>query len=252
LLAKAAIERFPRQGKFFKRLHALSTLRLSRLTEAESIYSHLCKSGRPEWWILHEYAQVLKELGRPMEALNVMCKAAASHKKLEMLVSLISDIGFLCHELRMEEEARNHLLLCKYVRQEQGWSIPQSIDATISVLDGEMAGTAGPNSLKASLAKCRDFWLYTIEESIDPRARSLKDEKVRRALQGRLVIGRLERPFCFISSGDGDSYFCLKADLPKTVNDGDVLIFDAVPSFDKKRNRQPWKAVNIRTDSTHH
>lgn len=61
-LAAAAAERFPRQRKFFERLHALATLRLSRLSEAESIYARLCKSGRPEWWILHEYAPVLREL----------------------------------------------------------------------------------------------------------------------------------------------------------------------------------------------
>lgn len=184
---------------------------------------------------------------KPKEALSALCKAALSHKKLEMLVSLISDISFLCHELEMEEEAINHLLLCKYVRQEQGWSVPHSIDATISAIEEGMAGIVPPTSFKTVLEKCKNFWLRSTEEEIDPRARILRDKKIRRALNGRLMIGKSDRSFCFISSGSQDSYFCLKSELPQAVKDGDVVVFDAVPSFYKKKNRQSWKAVNIRT-----
>lgn len=246
-LAATAIERFPRQHKFFERLHALATLRLSRLSEAESIYANLCKSARPEWWILHEYAQVLKDLNKPREALRTMCKAALSHKKFEMLVSLISDIGILCLELKMVEEARNHLLLCKYVRQEQGWSIPAHIDAAISVIEDRVTGSNGRPNFKTVLAQCKNFWLRSSEEEMDPRARTLRNEKIRKALKGKLIIGKLERPFCFVSSENGDSYFCVKAELPEATKDGDTVVFDAIPSFDKKKNRQSWKAVNIRT-----
>jgi len=62
------------------------------------------------------------------------------------------------------------------------------------------------------------------------------------------MLGPPERMFCFIVSKTGDSYFCFKADLPEDITDKAILVFDAIPSFDKKKNKQSWKAINIRTD----
>jgi hypothetical protein len=92
--------------------------------------------------------------------------------------------------------------------------------------------------------------ISTIGEDSSLSIQPPKGEKMRRALQGRLTMGHSDKPFCFISSEGRDSYFCLKADLPKNIADGTVLIFDAVPSFDKKKNKHSWKAVNIRLNKT--
>jgi tetratricopeptide (TPR) repeat protein len=248
VLALEAAGRFPRHSKFFRRLQALATHQLGRLAEAESIYRQLCTTRRPEWWMLHEYAQVVRELGNPKEALTLMCRAAMSQKKLEMLVSLLADIGLMCHELQMPEDARNHMILSKLVRQGQGWSIPSSVDAALSALDRETGKTAGSASLKESLAKCRDFWVQMLGKGNDLHTQSLGSETIKRKLQGKLIMGHAERSFCFISAVGGQSYFCLKADLPKGIADGANLIFDAVPSFDKKKNKEAWKAVNVRAN----
>ena len=246
-LAQTAIDRFPQQSKFFKRLKALAALRLARLGEADQIYSNLSNSGRPDWWVLHEHAQVLRELRKPEEALRLMCKAALSHKKLDSLVSLFANIGFLCSELQLKEEARNHLLLCKYVSEEQGWSIPRSINMALSNLDSELGQLAFPTDLKDSLTACKTIWFRILGVHDDPRVLSLKRKKIRQTLRGKLILGNSERSFCFISSEGGDSYFCLKSDLPKEITDGTTLVFDAIPSFDKKKNKESWKAVNIRS-----
>lgn len=246
-IAQTAIDRFPRQSKFFSRLKALAAHRLARRGEADQIYRSLCNTGRPDWWVLHEHAQVLRELRKPEEALRLMCKAALSHKKLDSLVSLFADIGFLCSELHLKEDARNHLLLCKCVRKEQGWSMPRSIDMALSDLDNELEKTAFHTNLKDSLGACRSFWFRTLGVQDDPRVRSLKGKKIRETLRGKLILGNSERSFCFISSEGGDSYFCLKTDLPKEITDGTTLVFDAIPSFDKKKNKESWKAVNIRS-----
>ncbi|OPY75336.1 MAG: hypothetical protein A4E65_03600 [Syntrophorhabdus sp. PtaU1.Bin153] len=110
-----------------------------------------------------------------------------------------------------------------------------------------MAGSVPPANFKTTLAKCRDFWVRSAEEEMDPRARMLRNEKIRRDLRGRLMIAKPDRPFCFISSESEDSYFCLKSELPQGATDRDEVVFDAVPSFDRKKNRQSWKAVNVRT-----
>ena len=57
-----------------------------------------------------------------------------------------------------------------------------------------------------------------------------------------------KRPYRYLHSDARESaIFCLKGDLPYGVIDGVTLQFDAIPSFDKKKNQESWKAVNIRT-----
>jgi tetratricopeptide (TPR) repeat protein len=244
VFARTAIERFPRQSTFFRRLEALATLRLSRLTEAERIYRGICNTGRPEWWILHEYARLLQELGKPHEALRLMCKAAVSHKKLPLLVTLFSDIGFLCSTLHQTEHATHHFQLCRSIRQEQGWSIPHSIEMALISVDND-PNQVSPG-LKESLAKCRVFWLMTLGVQDDRSVRSLKNKKIISGLQGKLQLGDPKKPFCFIFAEKGESYFCLKNDLPVEMVDGALLSFDVIPSFDKKKNKESWRAINIR------
>src|SRR4029450_10734739 len=99
---------------------------------------------KSDWWILNEHAQVLRDLDKHQEALALMCKAALSNKKLELLVSLFSDIGFLCHKTELKQDARNHLVLCKYIREEHGWSVPQAVSSVIAELDRELSDLAGP------------------------------------------------------------------------------------------------------------
>ena len=66
-------------------------------------------------------------------------------------------------------------------------------------------------------------------------------------VKGRLQLGPAERPYCFLHSDTRESYFCLKIDLPNGVADGVTLEFDVMPSFDKKKSQDSWKAVNVRT-----
>lgn len=243
--AQRAIGLFPQQAKFFKRLEALGNFRLGRLVEAELLYRKLI-GGRSDWWILNEHAHVLRDLGKHQEALALTCKAALSNKKLELLVSLFSDIGFLCHKTELKQDARNHLLLCKYIREEQGWSIPQAVSSGIAALDRELLDLAGPESRDGALVECQKFWRRTVGAQYDSREPSLKSRGVKRMLKGRLKMGPSERPYCFLLSETRESYFCRKSDLPESATDGAMLQFDAMPSFDKKKNQESWKAINVR------
>ena len=243
--SQRAIGLFPQQVKFFKRLEALGNFRGGRLVEAELLYGNLCTSGRSDWWILNEYAQVLRELGRDQEALALMCKAALSSKKLESLVSLFSEIGFLCHKIGLKQEARNHLVLCKQIREEQGWSISQAVSSIIAELDRELSG--GPVGRDGALLECQKFWRRRAGAQHDSCESSVKSRAVKMMLKGMLKMGPAERPYCFLFSDTRESYFCRKSDLPEGATDGVMLQFDAMPSFDKKKNQESWKAVNVRT-----
>jgi tetratricopeptide (TPR) repeat protein len=244
--AQRAIGLFPQQAKFFKRLEALGNFRLGRLVEAELLYSKLI-GGRSDWWILNEHARVLRDLGKLQEALGLMCKAALSNKKLELLVTLFSEIGFLCHKIELKQDARNHLVLCKHVREEQGWSIPQAVSFVIAELDRELSDIAGPRDLNSALAESEKFWRRTVGDQNDSREPFLKGREVKKMLKGKLKMGPSERPYCFLLSDTRGSYFCRKTDLPEGVTDGAMLQFDAMPPFDKKKNQESWKALNVRT-----
>lgn len=245
--AQRAIGLLPQQAKFFKRLEALANFRLGRLVEAELLYAQLSSAGRADWWILNEHGHVLHELGKNEEALALMCKAALSNKKLELLVSLFSDIGFLCYKTELKQDARNHFVLCRYIREEQGWSIPQTVTSAIIELDKELSDLGGSVAPNRALSECQTFWRKTVGALHDPREALLKSREVMRMLKGKLKMGPPERPYCFLLSDNRESYFCRKSDLPDGATDGVMLQFDAMPSFDKKKNQESWKAINVRT-----
>jgi len=251
VLVDDILEHFPKQRKFFLRLKALANHYLGDLPESEKIYQELCDRYKPDWWILHEYANVVRETGRRENALKLMYRAASANRKLESMVSLFVDIGMLCKEMELYREARDHLLLCVYVREEEGWSIAESITNTISDLNKIIGDNDKPPSLKEALSFCRTEWVKLSDKDNDLKKLSHKKRKVKKGMVGKVSLGLRDLPFCFINSKDGQSFFCSKTDLPPDVREGGELVFDAIPSFDKKKNQESWKASNIRHSTSY-
>jgi len=239
------LERFPRQRKFLLRLKALANHLLGNLPESERIYQNLSSDYKPDWWMLHEYAKVVRDIGRREDALKLMYQAASGHSKLESMVSLFVDIGILCKELGNYEEARAHLVLCKYVRNEKGWTVPEPIINTVDDLNKIIGNNKEPSSLKEALSICRTEWSKLLGKENDLKDLLYKKRKVKKGLIGKVNLGRSDHPFCFIIAKDEQSFFCYKSDLPPDITDGNEVSFDAIPSFDKKKNRESWKASNI-------
>ncbi|MBT9145609.1 MAG: hypothetical protein DDT42_01482 [candidate division WS2 bacterium] len=240
------LERFPKQRRFFLRLKALANHLLGNLPESERIYQNLCSGYKPDWWMLHEYAKVVRDIGRREDALKLMYQAASGHLKLESMVSLFVDIGMLCKELGKYEEARAHLVLCKYVRNEKGWTVPESIINTVDDLSRIIGNNKEPSSLKEALSICRTEWSKLLGKENNSKDLLYKKRKVKKGLIGKVSLGRSDHPFCFIIARDEQSFFCYKSDLPPDIIDGSEVSFDAIPSFDRKKNKESWKASNIR------
>lgn len=238
------IGKFPKQRKFFQRLKALAYYKSGVVDKAEDTYKDLCSGRKPDWWLLHEYALVLRDKGSKEEALQNMYRAANNHARLESMVTLFEDIGILCKELGKNEIAIAHYLLSSLVRREQGWSISDSLKNAIAELNQILDYKQEPFSLKEALNICRTEWNKIASEQ---GTISTKREP-KRGLSGKVSLGREDLPFCFISGDDKESYFCFKADLPKEIEDGQKVIFNAIPSFDKKKNKESWKAVDVRKE----
>ena len=117
------------QKQFF-RIKAIALSKLDRLEESLQIYEKLTQ-GKVDWWILHEKAIIMKDLGKKEDALKVLYIAASSFNQLDKLVKLFDDIGKLCLELNLKEEALAHLILEKLIREKNDWLIDPNLDSLI-------------------------------------------------------------------------------------------------------------------------
>jgi hypothetical protein len=162
------------------------------------------------------------------------------------MVSLFMDIGMLCKNMGKKDEARAHLLLCKYVREKNQWSIPGLLSIVIDEVDRDLDDKEKPKNLDEALNICSGCWRDLLGEESIPRKAQRDKGTARKDLLGTLDIGTSERTFCFIVGTNNESFFCSKKDLPSRIMDKEQVVFDAVPSFDKKKGKKSWKAVNVR------
>ncbi len=227
----------PKQWLFFLRLKAHALKGLGEKKETTSIYEKLCNRERTEWWLLHEYGDSLNEVGEKEKALNILCKAALSNSKLEMMIKLFSDIAETCVENKDLRLARSHYYLEKFIREDNGWPVPSSLSEAIHTLDKKFTNEEFHQS-KEALLICRLFWEKTCGSD--------KSKAVKKfGLVGKITVVR-EKSFCFVNTKDGLSAICFPKDISGDVNNGDKVTFDIIPSFDKKKNKESWKAIKIK------
>ena len=238
-IAAIADEKCPKQKLFYLRLKAHAMIGLGDVEGAKNIYEDLCKKRRPDWWLLHEYGILLKKEGEIEEALTVLCTAALSNIKLEMMVKLFSDLSVIFMEMGDSEKARAHCYLEKFVRDDNDWPISSDLAALTKRLDSELLEAPAPLSKQEALSVCRTFWKEIC--GTDP----IKSRIKKKGLVGIIAIPE-NKSFCFINTKDGLSAICFSKNIPANVTNGETVIFDAIPSFDKKKNRDSWKAIKIR------
>ena len=236
--------KFPKERKFFIRLKAVACHRVGRLDEARQIYEDLCRNPHVDWWVLHDYAKLLKDANEPTQALELMYEAASSNSKLEGMVKLFEEIGTIAEELNRSTESLSHLYLAKYIREKNGWKLSQNLSSQLQKVGQAVPNVTPPADLKQALAKCRNIWNQHSPKSAAPK------NIARRELKGKVAIGSPDRPFCFIRIDGSENYFCFKSELPAGAKDGDHVVFDIVPSYDKKKQKDSWKAVNVRSLSS--
>lgn len=240
-----ALEHFPKQKKFFLRLRALAYFYAGRKEEAAADYKNLCAVPHPDWWMLKEYADVLNDLGRKDEALEIMLFAAQARQDPGLKVVLFEAIGDLFYERGNKENAALYYQLTKLIREEKSWKVPDSLNDKLSGLSKDEITISSP--LEEVFQKCQTIWRHGTEKAVaGPSTQSPQKETIKRNVYGKISLGRPDRPFCFINLEDGDSVFCYKDILPSDINDGDEVVVDAWPSWDQKKNKQSWKAQSVR------
>lgn len=229
---------FYKQKKYFERLKAKAFISLNKIDNALEVYTTLV-SGKPDWWLLHEYGNLLIKQGKASEGINYLIKAAiAPPMKPELKVTLFSDIGTLLLNLKKTEQALVHFRLAKTVREQHGWGLGD-LNEKITNSGGQLNET---NDLRTLIIKCQNIWNAFFPKN----AYNSGNSKRTRELTGKITSLIEGRSFCFIKTQDNESYFCNVSDLPKGAIINQIVKFDVVPSFDKKKNKETLKAVNVK------
>jgi tetratricopeptide (TPR) repeat protein len=230
-------DEFYKQKKHFQRLKAKAYIGLDKIDDAIGIYRSIVQN-KPDWWLLHEYASLLIKQNNIKEGFNNLIKAAISPPmKPELKVTLFYEIGSTLIQMNNTEHAILHFKLVKSIREEQGWGLGD-INVKIKNLGGDINEN---NDVKSLFNLCQKLW-----HGYMPMFSSNSESKNK--MQG--LIGKVTslidgRPFCFIRTQSNESYFCSTSDLPKGTITNQLVRFDIKPSFNKKKNEETFKAINI-------
>jgi hypothetical protein len=251
-LAQRAAEFFPKQRPLFMRWQGLALLEQGRSEEAVALYAGICSGKRADWWLYQEYGQALRSLGRDEQALKVLCQGALGCGKQEMGVKLYENLASCALDLGQKELAASSADLAIQIRQRQGWKVP----STLCQIAADAGATAAcPERERGQ--RCRQLWREASGEKGVINAapeKSFKQEAASAALEGappeerlegRLLLGDKAKPFCFIATQRHGRIFCLSSHLPEGAVDGARVSFRLVQSFDKKRQKDSWQAVEL-------
>jgi tetratricopeptide (TPR) repeat protein len=226
-----------RVRKYFDVLEAEAHYGLGKKEKALEVLTSIYNRGRVDWWIVRKHAIFLRDMGKKELALEKMYEAATLSYKLEGIVTLILEIGTLCKELKRNEESYYHLMLYRLIREKKSWEVKDDINRIIENLSSDLSLDKDV-SFKGVLSRCRTYW-----SAKDGTARSGFQSK-KTELRGHLINVKKDKPFCFIKT-NSETYFCYKSDIGCKAEDGLKVSFDIIPSFDKKKQRESWKAINI-------
>lgn len=231
-------DKFAKKAFYFERLKAKAYTQLGSFERANESYKKaISLSSRIDWWLLHEYAKLLKLEEKKEETLSYMLKAAAIKPILNSKkVTLYNDIADQFIELHKKEEAYIHYLLVKRIRIDEKWGL-SDIDEKINSL--KISDRFEDLSCKDLSNLCQNIWNDYIDLT-------KSEDSLQNQLVGKVSQLYEDKTFCFIETKDKKSFFCLKRELPKNSQSGQIVTFFLKPSFDKKKNKKSFSATKVR------
>lgn len=235
-----SINEFPQIKEFFLNIKAKSLKNLEKYEDSAKIYEKLMKSKK-DWWIYKDYADLLLKMNNKDNALKMFYQAASLNMSKKTMVNNYLRIGNLCVELGKDKEALCHFVLSKLIREKEGWTVPDDIEPSIKQLSGSFPDISNLSSINQIFSHCQEFW----EAEGNNKTKIQKMEKSKKkTFMGVLNLGHQNRPFCFINTKK-ESIICDKSILPSNLKDNDQVKCEAIPSYDKKKQKESWKAIKV-------
>lgn len=237
--AECGLRDFP-QSFFLKRIVALSLFGLGNTQKAAVEMRELQKHPRCDWYAKAELAEMEYSLGHHSEAFQLMCDALQSTRqgaqyKLGHLVTLAN----IAITLKKPVVAAAHVQLAKVVRTNRSWNIPpellQAERDTEELL--ETLGQSWPNFPDDEvqlLRICEKQWREAATGDFERK-------------EGVLLDIQSGKSYTFIRPDDGsENVFVHQRNLPRRSYEGMRVDFALKPSFDRRKNRESFEAVDVR------
>ncbi len=203
---------------------AKSLIELNRLNEALTYYLEVIKV-KNDWYMYRDIAEIYYRLNKPFDALKYLCPAVLS----AIPASSKANVYHLCYKVFKSfnpEMALKHAELFYLLKMEKGHSIPYEIEQL----------NIDENNLNKKELEREIIRLWTQYKYKD-----------RRQQHGTVVKYIPEKNFGFIKNDDDEEIFFHKNEFDGTdIYIGQVVSFYTEKSFDKVKNKESVKAVNVR------
>lgn len=224
----------------FTRKAALCLAESGETDVAVEELQRLVSSRNVPWYVNSDLAKLLFESGKVDKAWQQSATAAQTKGELKTKVNLFQLMGRILLAQGQRQAAAAHLCLAVKVREEQNWSIPESLSEMLEKLNTGHE----PNDLRSLLSFCRNFWTKTASSDKHAAEKTSDNDKIYR---GVLLMKNPASHFAFIRSSEFSENIYVKAvDVPeKLKNDGTEVSFRITTSFDAKKNRESKRAIDI-------
>lgn len=243
--AKQGLEVFPKNF-FLQRTIALSTSALGDSQKAVEIMRSIVTHPRSDWYVYGELAKMELDVKNYPEAHKWVCKTLNTPQEDKFKVKNFELIAEVLFHLQKPQEAMAFLAFARSIREELGWQIPPTLLALENLFKSEIPDYENliqniPSDPKKLTTICRSYW---VDENKATNTSPNTSERHR----GKVTSFNPERNYAFIEPDDGsNSIIVYSNDLPENCAfSGAKVEYSRIPSFDKKKNRESFKAVNLR------
>jgi len=224
-----AIRDFDR-NQDFKRWQAFSLAGLGDLPLALKGLEELRATGRCRWYILSDYARLLKD-SEPSRAWEVALEAAAAQVEVGHKLGLFELMAEIALLLARESAAMDHVGWCLSLRNALAWPVTPRLESLQQELS-HLEPSWEPNDC--------DYW--------ERRARmhwGLRPAVSEKRLRGRVEQVIPGRNYCFVFH-EGERYYTLLKDVPQNCRqEGSWVHFQLISHYDAKKQAESRRAVQL-------
>jgi hypothetical protein len=239
-MAQQAVEAYP-QNKHFPWWHAVAMAKTGILEAALTELQSLDRRYQ-EWFIREDVAKICAQLQRHDDAWIWYCEAASLQGPLKGRYKMIGCMSLPLQHLERWQEAYEHLQLAYLLAEREGW---------------EKSKTSQEFKTQMEQLQKRFPTLIVPQEYTSPDSRPLQrklqllwqkeTENILPHRRGYITTVNEEKKFGFIRA-DADDFHFIFRNLPRNllpVIQMEVE-FDVEESYDTKKQRNSFRAINIR------
>lgn len=229
---------------FSNEIHLIRTIALAQFRSgdaqaAAATMTPLLSQPTTPTYIQSELAQIQLELGKTEEAYQLLFRVLKTRQEPKFKVNSLERFAEVCLMMDKLEEGYTALAFTRAVRSQAGYPIPGTLIQLEKRFQQafESIGQTPPDLPKdeRELAKlCEKIWKKNASEGLQ-------------RYRGKVTGVYPDRKFAFIRPLEGEiSPIVFESDLPKNCRvDGTLVEYSLEKSFDKKKNRDSFKAIHV-------